>query len=717
MKIFLWIVATLAAGFLLLCVAVMVLLDSIDLRGRISAEVEQKSHRKLAIGEIHVGVFPTLGARVKNLSLSNAPGFGDEPLAQVGEAQIGVRILPLLFDHQLAISKITLKDLHLNLIRHADGSSNWEDLNGPPETAQPPQTAQGKPGPNPAPHPQPRPGEQGSLRIGGIDIDNANIRYVDERAKQSFVLDQFSLNTGAIAPGRPFDFKLAYSVTLADPAIAAQVQASARFDLDDRDKLFDMQNLQAAISASGAGVPGGKQELKLSGSLHCDGKLGSFKLSDGKLVLDNIVAALALDGSGLAGDAGHIGGQLSVASFNPRDAFKAAGLEAPRTADPNAMQQASLSAVIDAAKGDVRFEQLKIMLDQSTFTGSAALNGTDGKLLRFALKLDQIDADRYLAPAERNPLAPHPGGKPGEGDNAPMPLERLEGYSADGTVEVARLKLKNLNLTDARFKLATVRGAQKTIGLDARLYGGTLASVTHIGPGARPTVAATLKLDTISAGPLLQDLTGKESISGKGNLSLDLTSAGASVNELKRGLNGTLSFALQDGAVKGFNLGQLIRRAQALQSGQPAPQDSTQQTDFSSMSASGKIANGVLHSDDLAAASPLLRLSGTGQVDLAANTIDYTAKPTFVNTAGGQGGKDLSQLQGIVVPVHLTGVLTSPKYQIDVAAVLQQEAVQKLVQKLNSPKAQNIINNLQGLFGKKKQDQQSPQPEPQPQQQ
>jgi len=111
----------------------------------------------------------------------------------------------------------------------------------------------------------------------------------------------------------------------------------------------------------------------------------------------------------------------------------------------------------------------------------------------------------------------------------------------------------------------------------------------------------------------------------------------------------------------------------------------------------------VLHSDDLSAASPLLRLTGAGQVDLVNNTLDYTAKPTLVNTASGQGGKQLAQLQGVVIPVRVYGSLNAPKYQLDVASALQQEAVQKLTQKLGGQKGGDLVNTLQGLFGKKPQ--------------
>jgi len=694
MKIFLWIVASLVAGFLLLCVAVALLFDANSFRARISAEVDQSIHRKLTIGEIHIGIFPTLGARIRNAELSNAPGFGDEPMAQVGEAKVGLRILPLLLHRRADISSITLKDLHLNLLKHADGTSNWDDLGGQQTAQQSPSHAP------PQPQPQQQSGQGLLIRIGGIDIDNANISYVDQQAKMSYALTRFGFKTGSIAPGKPFDFKLAFSAALADPAINAEVEASATLDIDAASKLFEVQNLEADVSANGQGVPGGKQDLKFSGSARYDGDQGSFKLSNGKLSLANIVASISLDGSGLDGDAGHISGPLSVAAFNPRDTFKALGIEAPRTADANALQQLSLSATFDAVKNHPRLTDLNLKLDQSTLTGSAGLAAS---AIQFALKIDQLDADRYLAPAARNPVAPQGTGKPGEGDNAPLPLDKLDGFNANGTVDIGKLKLKNLNLANAQLRLAAAKGSQKEIILGASLYGGTLASATRIGPGARPSLAQTMKLASISAGPLLQDFMGKDYVSGTGNVALDVTSAGGSVAELKRALNGTASFALQNGAVKGFNLAQILRQGQAVYSGQQLQQGDSQQTDFSTMSASGKFSNGVLHSDDLSAASPLLRLTGAGQVDLVNNTLDYTAKPTLVNTASGQGGKQLAQLQGVVIPVRVYGPLNAPKYQLDVASALQQEAVQKLTQKLGGQKGSDLVNTLQGLFGKKPQ--------------
>src|SRR5262249_43758819 len=163
----------------------------------------------------------------------------------------------------------------------------------------------------------PQPQAKGSAnaeldKIGGIDIENANISYVDQQAKKSYALSKFALSTGSITPGKPFDFKLAFHAALADPAVNADVEASATLGMDAKspNKVVEMQDLKASVAASGAGVPGGKQELKLSASVRVDGDKGLFKLADGKLSMANLNISLSLDGSGLGGEAPRFSGPL-----------------------------------------------------------------------------------------------------------------------------------------------------------------------------------------------------------------------------------------------------------------------------------------------------------------------------------------------------------------------------------------------------------------------
>ena len=112
-----------------------------------------------------------------------------------------------------------------------------------------------------------------------------------------------------------------------------------------------------------------------------------------------------------------------------------------------------------------------------------------------------------------------------------------------------------------------------------------------------------------------------------------------------------------------------VRGESALGAKQQKP-NASQKTDFSEMSASFKIANGVAHNDDLKAASPFLRLGGAGNLDIGNNSIDYLAKATLAATAKGQGGRDAANVAGITIPVKLSGALDNPQWHVDYSALL-----------------------------------------------
>ncbi|MGH8430658.1 MAG: AsmA family protein, partial [Solimonas sp.] len=183
--------------------------------------------------------------------------------------------------------------------------------------------------------------------------------------------------------------------------------------------------------------------------------------------------------------------------------------------------------------------------------------------------------------------------------------------------------------------------------------------------------------------PFLKDLVGKDAVSGLGNLTVSLDSRGNTYGDFKRALNGDLAFRIENGAVKGFNLAQFVRKAQATLGGNVSyAENAAPQTDFTVFSASAKIINGVLKSDRLDGASPLFRVAGEGQIDLVNETINYLASPTIVNTITGQGGKGLEQLRGITIPIRLSGNMYKPKVSLDLKAALQQQATEKLRENL-----------------------------------
>ena len=87
--------------------------DKEDLKKTIASEVQKQTGRELSIdGALDFSVFPWLAVEVSDLSLSNVEGFGDQPFARIGQARVGVALIPL-FRKKVTVDHITLDGSNL----------------------------------------------------------------------------------------------------------------------------------------------------------------------------------------------------------------------------------------------------------------------------------------------------------------------------------------------------------------------------------------------------------------------------------------------------------------------------------------------------------------------------------------------------------------------------------------------------------------------------
>jgi AsmA protein len=215
-------------------------------------------------------------------------------------------------------------------------------------------------------------------------------------------------------------------------------------------------------------------------------------------------------------------------------------------------------------------------------------------------------------------------------------------------------------------------------------------------------------LTNIQAGPLLQALASEERILGTANATAQLTMSGASAAAIRSSLNGVAQFEFRDGTYRGVNVAHMLRQAQATLSGEPLPPDDVpQQTDFSELSFTLKFNDGVVSNDDLTAKSPLLRIQGQGNANLLSEQLDYGLTTTVVATAEGQGGVELRELQGIAIPIRISGTFAEPHYGLDVAALVKAhgekllaEQKDKLVQQAQEKLQQKVEQELGDKVGK-----------------
>ena len=356
---------------------------------------------------------------------------------------------------------------------------------------------------------------------------------------------------------------------------------------------------------------------------------------------------------------------------------------------------------------------LTAKLDESTIKGKASMARAKVAAYEFDLNIDKLNLDRYLASSEKKKEAPAPAKKEESSkkgaEDAPVDLSGLKGLNAKGKVEIGALQVQGLKLAALKTEIRAADGRAEIGPHSANLYEGTLAGNLALDGNANRVVLKET-LSNIAIGPLLRDFAQQDRLEGKGNLALDVNTAGKTVNGMKSALNGTAKVNLRDGAVKGVDIGAIINKARSAlgsQAAQSAADGSKERTDFSEMGASFVIKNGVAHNEDLDVKAPLFRVTGAGDIDVGKSTINYLAKAAVVATSKGQGGRERDDLAGLTVPVKLTGPLDAMKYEVDYRGVAKDLAKSKVggqakeaIEKGRGQVEDKVRDQLKGLLGR-----------------
>jgi AsmA protein len=128
LKYLMIVVLTLVVLAILTLVCVALFVNPNHFKTQIEAAVAKTTGRTLAInGNIRWSFFPWLGLGVQDVSLSNAKGFGQTPFASLGEVDVSVKFLPLLRGN-IDVGTVKLTNLQVNLVKQANGQTNWADL-------------------------------------------------------------------------------------------------------------------------------------------------------------------------------------------------------------------------------------------------------------------------------------------------------------------------------------------------------------------------------------------------------------------------------------------------------------------------------------------------------------------------------------------------------------------------------------------------------------
>ncbi|MGH6749922.1 MAG: AsmA family protein [Methyloceanibacter sp.] len=312
-----------------------------------------------------------------------------------------------------------------------------------------------------------------------------------------------------------------------------------------------------------------------------------------------------------------------------------------------------------------------------------------------------LNIDALLGKPAGGGAASGSGGASGWSD-AKIDFSALKSVNARLALSAQRIVYQQIKAGPITIQ-ATIAGGKLNLQVPTlKLYDGAgTASLAVDASGKIPLEAVRLSLANLDGYSFLKETASFESLDGTAAIALDLTTSGASQKAMVQALAGTAKVEFTNGAIRGINIAKSVRSlSTGILSGWQ--ESASEKTDFASLGASFKIAKGQAETTDLHLAGPLVRMTGTGTVDLPAQALKFRVDPQVVASLEGQGGK--TDLAGLGVPIMIAGPWSKPAIYPDIAGILQNpqaayEQLNKLSGGLVSLKGGGVLGNTGSIAG------------------
>jgi len=647
MKAFGKILGLFILGLLLIIVALGFalthLFDPNDYKDEIRQLAREKANVELTLnGDIGWSLFPWLGLELHDAHVATltAP---DQPFADVQMLGLSVRVLPLL-RKQVQMSDIRVEGLNLMLHRDEQGHGNWEDIGKPPAVA----STDAKPETTPTPEaPKPERASQPlKLDIDSLTVNNARVDYSDARKGQTFTAESIQLSTGPIREASDIPIKLTAFLSTNQPVVRAKTELVGELRMDRVLKRYQFEDMRLSGEVAGDPLKGKTVTFSAQGQLLVDlaaniAEWNSLKISANQLRALGELRARELDKTP------QLSGGLSIAQLDVRTFFENIGQPLPAMAD-GALSKVEMVTRLSGTPTSIVLDGLNLKVDDSTFTGRVAIDDFAKQALRVQLKGDTFDADRYrpaeseeskgakaarksevqsgeaAAVAGDSPLPEQPT-KAAWSTAKLLPLERLRTLDVEADISLGKLTLNKLPIDNAVFKTQALGGVIKLDTLSGNLYNGNFEVKGNL--DARPdlpTINVQTRTAKVPVDRVLESQGQTPPVRGLLTLNSSLTGQGNSEKALIDSLNGTASFALNNGVLVNANLEQqLCKGISTLNrkplTGEPRAKD----TPFQQLDGNLVIRNGVASNPDLKVRIPGLTVNGNGDVDLRVLGMNY----------------------------------------------------------------------------------------------
>ncbi len=664
-------------------------------RDHLVQQVKARTGRDLVIsGTTSVSLFPRTTVGLTKVSLSAPSAMGGKPVLVADGLQVEVGLFSLLL-RQAVIQRLVLTRPVIDLRIDAQGRRSWEFADAAARPIRLAQLAGDREQSTATDAQRPAPARSNprladtleTVMPSRVRIVDGTVRYTDDRAGIAHEVTALDMDLSLDGPAGPLEGK--GNVVWRGEKVVFQAAVSPfRALLQKRHARLSLKVSGRPIEASYEGV------AKFAASPTLDGK----------------VEAKAPSAAGLAAwlaKPGAIGGGVGEVIVSTRVSVSEGALSLPEL--QATIGEARVTGALTVEKGGTRphlsgaltLSELDLGRLLTRSGGRAAASGEppdaspDGPRRYAATDLKRGEKPRQDAPQAPTRASTSPtkraGGRHDWADDA-LDLAPFALADADLALSTDRVVYKDLSSGQARLKL-TLKDKVATLTLeDMLLYSGRgRGTLTLDGSGDVPATGADLKLDGVSASPLLRDALGLDWLDGRSTILVAVGGQGSTERQIVEALNGKVEAQTTNGSLAGVDVDKLLQNIEhgKLTGLQVGPGEKTQFSDFTATFA---IAEGVATNKDLRLIGPRVRVTGEGTVDLGKRQIDYTLTPKLAGGISTPGA--VLKVKDLEIPVRVEGSWDKPAY-----SVMGQDNIAKTLKRIGKNlKSEEVQEAIKGLI-------------------
>ena len=449
-------------------------IDTGEFRARFTETLQAVLDRPVTLeGDLDIEVWPRLALTVEDLSIGEAPGFGDGPAARCDDIGISVRIIPL-FSRRVEVDSLELDGLEGVVVRNQAGVFNWQSLAERGVQADSGGSAT----------------DGWTFAVNSVEITDAELLFRDEMGGTEYKLSGIDINTGTVTMGEDVPFSLSSDFSWTDQGLRAELvlKGMVRVMSGGAPPVFSQTSVQARVY--GDFLPDNAEPGEFISNVVLDWDKRTVTFDDFKASLFGLRA----EGDLASGDLDKgidFKGHVTVHPFVPRDLIARYAPDLPLK-DVEGLDSGAVASFVRVTEQGASFDDLVLTLDDITVRGRCAFTGWESPVFDFALRGSTIDLDHYL-PMFRT-------GTPFIWDDFSLPFFRA--FRGSGTVRADGFEVLDTLVSDIRLKVdATDKGILVDAGAIRQgmaSLGGSLNVVLGKGAKGEPTLALNSVVDAES---------------------------------------------------------------------------------------------------------------------------------------------------------------------------------------------------------------------------